>query len=108
MSKELKNVYEFKNAITYLKNNPNIKEDSYSLEALYHIEQALTELEELRAFKEKVKRYFVIENSINFNGSIDYSFANKEQKYNEEINETIDRLWKEWRNLKQELGVDDE
>jgi hypothetical protein len=70
--------------------------------------QALDELEELRAFKEKVKRYFVIENSINFNGSIDYSFANKEQKYNEGINETIDRLWKEWRNLKQELGVDDE
>jgi len=55
MSKELDNVYEIKNAIKYLKGNPNIKEDSYSLEALYYIEQALNELEEL---KHDVKRYF--------------------------------------------------
>ena len=50
MSKELDNVYEIKNAIKYLKGNPNIKEDSYSLEALYYIEKALTELEELKRY----------------------------------------------------------
>jgi hypothetical protein len=48
MSKELDNVYEIKNAIKYLKGNPNIKEDSYSLEALYYIDQALTEFEKLK------------------------------------------------------------
>ncbi len=58
MSKELDNVYEIKNAIKYLKGNPNIKEDSYSLEALYYIEQALTELEELKC---DVKRFMELD-----------------------------------------------